>query len=103
MELTGFSGLALERSGSGVIFAVIVLLVVLMSHFFGCGLRPVNIDRVQAFGTLDDLEVDRLPGFEGFVTLHRDRRVMSKQVLVLAIFNDEAIPLGVVKPLDLTA
>lgn len=106
VDLTGFSCLALERSGSGVISAVFVLLFVRMSCFFiGTDGRrmPTDFHSVQTFRTLDDLKLNRLAGFEGFVAIHFNRRVVCKQVLGLAVFNDEAIPLGVVKPLDLTA
>lgn len=106
--LTGLSNLALERSGSGVIVALCPLLLglpLVMSNdlMVISGDLRADFNGVKTFRSLDDFEIYRLPGLQGFIAIHTDLRVVYKQVLGLAIFDDEAIPLGVVKPLDLTA
>lgn len=47
------------------------------------------------------LERDRLSRLEGFVALNLNGRKVREQIVAAAIFNDEAVSLGVVEPLDL--
>ena len=65
--------------------------------------RVADVDRVQAFGALDDVEYDSLPGFQGFITFHLDGGVVGKQVFCLAVLIDETVTLGIVEPFDLAA
>lgn len=100
--------IALERSGSGVMVTLCLLLLELSfvrANRFRKrrGLLCNDLYGMEALGPLDDFKIDRLPGLQCLIAIHSDRRVVRKQVFRLAVFNDEAIPLGVVKPLDLTA
>ena len=67
------------------------------------GGNRADIDGMQSFGALHDLEADRLAGLECLLTVHLDGRVVGEQVLISAVGQDESIAFGVVEPLDLTA
>src|SRR5690606_23646849 len=86
---SGFCWSALRRAGD-------------RRRFTACQNRA-DIHRVQAFRTLQNIELDRLAGLESLVAVHLDSRVVGEQVLISAIGHDEAVALGVVEPLDLTA
>ena len=73
------------------------------------GLRISDGYGVQAFGALNDFKAHWLASLERLVTIHIDRRKMSKKIDRVTVFIDaflglrinEAEALGVVEPLDL--
>lgn len=104
--MTGFPGLALSGLAQVECLAMLVLLLMVGSCFLiwtGRYCMPFDLDCMQTLRALNDLEFNQLASFERLVAVHIDRRVVGKEVFGLALLIDEAIPLGVVKPLDLTA
>ena len=63
------------------------------------GLR--HVASLLAFGTVDDLELDRLTFLERPETIALDGREVDEHVRPAFAFN-ETVTLGVVEPLDLT-
>jgi len=70
--------------------------------FAGAG-WSADIHRMQALWSLDDLKGNLLACFQCLVAIHLYCRVMRKKVIALVVFDDEAVTLGIVEPLDLTA
>ncbi|MOA33171.1 hypothetical protein D3C78_1544430 [compost metagenome] len=64
-------------------------------------LGGVDVDGMQALGSLDDLEDHRLACLQGLVALHRDGGVVGKQVVRFAFFIDKTVTLGIVEPFHL--
>ena len=106
--LTGLSNLALERSGSGVIVALCPLflglpLVMRDGLMVISGDLRADFNGVKTFRSLDDFEIYRLSGLQGFITFHGDRGKMSEEVFVLSVLDDKTVTLGIVEPFDLAA
>jgi hypothetical protein len=59
-----------------------------------------HISGLLAFGTIDDLELDRLALFQRPEAIALDRREVNEDVSAAVTF-DETIAFGVVEPLDL--
>jgi hypothetical protein len=65
-------------------------------------LEALDFARFLTFLPLSNHELNALPFFEGAVTITRDPGVVNENVLFRAVNCDEAVPFGIVKPLDNT-
>jgi hypothetical protein len=65
--------------------------------------RFLDVRRLFALGSLDDLEADLLAFLERLETIHLYRREMCKQILAAFIGRDESIAFRVVEPFDRTS
>jgi len=61
-----------------------------------------DIGRVQPFGAFDDVKADCLAGFQRFVAVHRDGRVVCEEITTALIRKNETKAFGVVEPLYLS-
>jgi hypothetical protein len=61
-------------------------------------LKRLNVRRLPALGSLDNVELHSLTFLKALETVRIDRRVVNKHVLAV-LTADEAKPLGIVKPL----
>jgi hypothetical protein len=57
---------------------------------------------VQTLRALNQLKVHVLSGFERFIAIHFDRRIVGKEIIAAFFGQDETVPFGVVEPLYFT-
>ena len=62
-------------------------------------LEAGNVLRLQAFGSFADLEFNRLPFVERFVSIHLNCRKMDEYILA-GLALDESVAFAGVEPLD---
>jgi len=65
-------------------------------------LDPDNVLGVKALGPFAELEFNLFPVFQGFVPITLNSGVVDEYIALLPVFQDEAVPLCVVEPLDLS-
>ncbi len=70
---------------------------------FGRGVfgNNTDINSVKALRALNDFVGDVLAGFQGFVAVHSDGRVVNKEIFTITLFagKNESIAFGVIEPL----
>jgi len=67
-----------------------------------CILDRHDIDGVQPLWSFNDVKRYGLAGLQGFITFHRNCRIVCKEITAAIVGQDETETLGVIEPLDLT-